>query len=273
MGSQSQRTTEGGSLMTKRTGHRAPAGYRAKDYPPFAVTVDLAIFTIRDGHLQVLLIERADDPYQGCLALPGGFVDIDEDIAVAAARELREETSLDLFHGHLEQLGTYGAPNRDPRMRVVSVAHVAFAPDLPDPVRGSDARAAAWIPVADLLNVGLPETGHPKIRQHLAFDHAEILTDAVRRVQAKLSYTTLATKFVSEPFTLKDLYSVYQIVWGEAGDLMNFRRKVLAVPGFVRPMDETSKGRTGRPAQLFLAGDATEIIPPLTQLYPREVSS
>src|SRR6187551_1053450 len=89
---------------------RAPEGYDPHAYPPFAVTVDLAIFTVRDGDLKVLLIERADDPYAGAWALPGGFVEIDEDIAAAAWRELHEETNIAQFDGHLEQLGTYGTP-------------------------------------------------------------------------------------------------------------------------------------------------------------------
>ena len=92
------------------------------DYPPFAVTVDLAVFTIRDGVFSVLLVERGGEPFAGSWALPGGFVGPDEDAETAAWRELREETGVDRFEGHLEQLRTYSAPDRDPRMRVVSVA-------------------------------------------------------------------------------------------------------------------------------------------------------
>ena len=149
----------------------APAAYDPTAYPPFAVTVDLAIFTVRSGALKVLLIERADDPYAGAWALPGGFVEIDEDIPDAAWRELHEETGIERFAGHLEQLGTYGAPGRDPRMRVVSVAHVAFAPDLPDPEAGSDARVARWFDVDDLDLPGL-QGSHADADVTLAFDHA-----------------------------------------------------------------------------------------------------
>lgn len=156
----------------------APAGYDVSAHPPFAVTVDLTVFTIHDGALSVLLIRRGDDPYAGRWALPGGFVEPDEDAATAAWRELAEETGLERFSGHLEQLATYSAPDRDPRMRVVSIAHLAFAPGLSrrGPTAGSDASAARWWPVEDLGLDGGQEAG-----VELAFDHAEILRDALER--------------------------------------------------------------------------------------------
>lgn len=238
----------------------APAGYDVSAHPPFAVTVDLTVFTIHDGALSVLLIRRGDDPYAGRWALPGGFVELDEDAATAAWRELAEETGLERFSGHLEQLATYSAPDRDPRMRVVSIAHLAFAPGLSrrGPTAGSDASAARWWPVEDLGLDGGQEAG-----VELAFDHAEILRDALERVRSKIEYTTLATQFVDEPFTLADLRRVYAAVWGAAPDLGNFRRKVLSTSGFVVATEQVDEGegRLGRPALLYRRGSATHLQP------------
>ena len=224
------------------------------EHPPFAVAVDLAIFTIREGALAALLVERGSEPYAGSWALPGGFVEPDEDAESAAWRELREETGLDRSAGHLEQLKTYSAPDRDPRMRVVSVAHVAFAPDLPEPGAGSDAANARSWAVEDVLD-------HEQVT--LAFDHGEILADARERIRAKLEYTTLATEFVSEPFTLPDLRRVYTAVWGTPPDLGNFRRKVLGTEGFVVPTESQGSTGGGRQALLYRRGAAKVIQPPM----------
>jgi len=221
------------------------------EHPPFAVTVDLTVFTIRAGALSVLLVRRGEDPYAGSWALPGGFVEPREDAETAARRELTEETGTD-FTGHLEQLKTYSAPDRDPRMRVVSVAHLAFAPDLPEPRAGSDAADARWWAVDDLLADDGPE---------LAFDHDEILRDAIERVRSKLEYTTLATEFVKAPFTLGELRAVYAAVWGNPPDLANFRRKVLATPGFVQSTTGTGGSGVGRPSLLYEAGDGAILQP------------
>ncbi|HWI43556.1 MAG TPA: NUDIX hydrolase [Nocardioides sp.] len=234
------------------------------EHPPFAVAVDLAIFTIRDGALSVLLVERGGDPFKGAWALPGGFVEPDEDAEQAAWRELVEETGVSRFQGHLEQLRTYSAPDRDPRMRVVSVAHVALAPDLPEPTAGTDAADARWWVVDDLIG---SDGSPPEEAPELAFDHRQILLDARERVRAKLEYTTLATEFVSEPFTLPELRRVYAAVWGTPPDLGNFRRKVLGTEGFVVPTDAhgspTEAG--GRRALLYRRGPARAIQPPMVR--------
>jgi 8-oxo-dGTP diphosphatase len=245
------------------------AAYRPGDFPPFAVTVDLAVFTIRAGLLAVLLVQRRDHPYRGYWALPGGFVRASESADEAALRELAEETGVTTFTGHLEQLRTYSDPGRDPRMRVVSVAHVALAPGLPDPRPGGDAEAARWWPVEDLgLEDGAPDA------PLLAFDHSQILANALERVRSKLEYTTLAVSFVAEPFTLADLRRVYAAVWGKAPDLGNFRRKVLGTEGFVveaqRSRDAAAGEAGGRPPLMYRRGDAVILHPPM--LRPQEAS-
>ncbi len=226
----------------------------ASDPSSVALTVDLAIFTIRDWVFSVLLVERGTEPFRGRWALPGGFVQAQESVESAAWRELAAETGLPRFPGHLEQLRTYGDAGRDPRMRAVSVAHVAFAPDLPDPTAGSTTTGARWWPVKDLEHVPL------------AFDHAEILTDAIERVRSKLEYTTLATRFVTEPFSLKDLYRVYQAVWGLSPDLPGFRRKVLSTNGFVVPVPAPSTD----PVLLYRRGSADVLQPAMLRTAPDE---
>ncbi|GAB3498982.1 NUDIX domain-containing protein [Nocardiopsis coralliicola] len=225
------------------------------DRPVDAVwmTVDLAVFTIRGGALCVLLVERGKAPFAGREALPGGFVGAGEAIEAAAARELREETGVEASAFHLEQLGAYGSPDRDPRGRVVTVAYIALAPGLPEPVAGTDASGAHWADVAGLL----------ADERTLAFDHGRVLRDAVERVRGRLEYTTIASVFCTEPFTISELRNVYETVWGEPLDPSNFRRKVLTTEGFVEPTGELSTSGAGRPASLYRAGGARLLTPPL----------
>ncbi len=239
--------------------------YDPSDFPPFAVTVDLVVLTVRRDALYALTVRRGEEPFQGRWALPGGFVRADEDLTTAAARELAEETGLRVNDAdsrptgaHLEQLATYGDPDRDPRMRVVSVAHLVLAPDLPAPTPGGDAGGARWTPVARLL-VGAD--GTPADR--LAFDHTRILTDGVERARSKIEYSSLATAFCPAEFTVGELRRVYEAVWGVALDPRNFHRKVTGTPGFLVPLGGTTTRQGGRPAQLFRAGGATELNPPM----------
>ena len=169
------------------------APYDPGEFPPFAVTVDIAIFTIIDDEFSLLLIQRGGEPFKGAWALPGGFVQPDEDLDAAAARELSEETAIDSA-SHLEQLKTYGAPERDPRMRVVSAAYWAVVPRLGKPSAGSDARHALFVPVRAI------EAG----QYDLAFDHQHIVGDAIER-PAKLEYSAIATGFCDLEFTLSEL--------------------------------------------------------------------
>ncbi|MEU6092239.1 NUDIX domain-containing protein [Streptomyces sp. NPDC047085] len=227
-------------------------GYDKHAYEPFAVTVDLAVLTLREGALHVLLVERGQAPYAGHWALPGGFLLPHESAETAARRELAEETGLDDVSGlHLEQLRTYSEPDRDPRMRVVSVAFTALLPEPPEPRGGGDAAQARWLPY---------DTARP-----LAFDHDRILTDAHERIGDRLENTCVATAFCPPEFTLGELQRVYETVWGTDLDRPNFRRKVLATPGFVEPVPGAARltGGRGKPAALYRAGTATTLHPPL----------
>lgn len=243
-------------------GSQAPEGYDKHAFEPFAVTVDLAVFTVRDGALQILLVQRGQEPYLGRWALPGGFVLPRESAGAAARRELAEETGLSagtVAGLHLEQLRTYSDPDRDPRMRVVSVAYTALVPDLPEPRGGGDAAHARWVPQGRW--------------EPLAFDHDRILADARTRVGAKLEYTSLATSFCPPEFTLGELRRVYETVWGTSLDPANFRRKVLATPGFVAPVPGAARltGGRGKPAALYRAGTASAPHPPLLRPEGRPV--
>lgn len=230
-----------------------PAGYDADHHPRVAVTVDLVVLTLRDGALSVLLIERGEEPFRGALALPGGFVRPDETLDGAAARELAEETGMRDVPGHLEQLRSYGDPHRDPRMRVISVAYLALAPDLPEPAAGTDAAAAYWVPVERAT------------REQLAFDHARILADGIERARSKLEYTALGTAFCPPEFTVADLRGVYEAVWGGRLDPRNFHRKVTSTPGLLVDTGRTRAEGRGRPATLYRPGPARSLQPPFTR--------
>jgi len=228
----------------------APPDYRASDYPPFAVTVDIVVLTLQERALQVLLIRRGTAPYEGRWALPGGFVQADESLDDAAARELREETGVDAA-AHLEQFGSYGDPERDPRMRVVSIGYLAVLREVGKLQAGSDAAATELVPVADVLG---------GIEYDLAFDHRRILDDGVAVMREQLERTSLATAFVGPEFTLADLRSVYESAWGQPLDAANFRRKMLSTEGLIRSTGtvRTPSGEGGKPAEVFTAPDEVQ---------------
>ena len=235
--------------------------YHPDEYPPVAVTVDVAVFTIRDDALQVLLIERGGEPFLGALALPGGFVRPDEDLDQAAARELAEETGLRAGAWHLEQLASYGAPDRDPRMRVVTVAYWAICADLPAVRGGGDAVATTVMPVEQI------ERGEVR----LAFDHGRLVRDAVERTRSTLESTTLAAKFCPPAFTIGQLRRVYEAVWNTRLDPGNFQRKVQESGAFTKHVAAVagSPSRRGRPASLWAVSDSTGADDPLAMPLAR----
>lgn len=203
-------------------------------YPTYAVTTDIILFTIRDERLKLLLIRRGGAPFQGQWALPGGFVNPEEALEAAALRELAEETNVrDVY---LEQLYTFGAPGRDPRGRIVTVAYFALMPS--DGMRlsaATDAEAVGWFALDDL--------------PPLAFDHAEIVEMAHQRLVAKLDYSTLAFQFLPTTFTLSEVQQVYETILGHDLDKRNFRKWALALD----QLEETGEMRSGahRPARLY----------------------
>ncbi len=204
-------------------------------YPHPAVTTDVVVFTIRDRRLKLLLIERGGEPFRGMWALPGGFLDIDEDLEACAKRELEEETGVSGVY--LEQLYTFGQPDRDPRERVISIAYYALVPsDRLQVKAASDASDAKWFALDEM-----PE---------LAFDHNQIIKQAHGRLVAKLDYSTIAFQFMAETFTLSELQAVYQTLLDEELDKRNFRKWILAL----EQVEETGElRRTGnhRPARMY----------------------
>jgi len=219
----------------------------------YAVAVDLTVLTVRDGNLCVLLVKRGVLPFKGRWALPGGFVLSSEDLRDAALRELTEETGITALPVHMEQLATYGQPGRDPRGRVISVVYLALVPDLPEPEAGSDAADASWHAVHDILT-------RPR---RLAFDHHEILTDAVERARSKLEYSPIGTAFCRGSFTINELRQVYETVWGCDLDPRNFHRKITSTAAFVEPTGDRTTRQGGRPAALYRVGSARLLHPPL----------
>jgi 8-oxo-dGTP diphosphatase len=229
------------------------------EFPPFYVTCDLVVLSVRDGALHVLLVRRLGQPFAGRLALPGGFVEIDENLEDAAYRELGEEAGVGRDDVILEQLAAYGEPERDPRNRVVSVAWLALGADLPEPTAGSDAADARWVPVATALGSG--EAGG--MAERLAFDHHQILADGVERARAKLEDTGFAAALCGEVFTVADLHAVYEAVWGIELDKGNFHRKVTGVEGFLTPTGEVREGGRGRPARVYRGNPRATLSPPI----------
>jgi 8-oxo-dGTP diphosphatase len=209
--------------------------YDPTKYDRPSVTVDVVIFSLWEDELRVLLVQRGQWPFEGFWAIPGGFVKMDEPLVEAARRELREETGVtDVF---LEQLYTFGDPERDPRTRVISVAYFAVvSADRLTPRAGTDAADVRWWPISALPG-------------ELAFDHDEIVAYALTRLRYKIEYTAVAFEILPEEFTLADLQAAYETILGEELDKANFRKK-LARADVVEPTGHYRQ-TGGRPAELY----------------------
>ncbi len=205
------------------------------EFPHPAITTDIVLFTIRDKQLKLLLVRRGSEPFKGTWALPGGFMQIDEDLESSARRELAEETGIEGVY--LEQLYTFGAVDRDPRERVVTVAYYALAASDQMVLRAAtDAEAVDWFDMDTL-----PE---------LAFDHRQIVAMAHKRLVAKLDYSTIAFQFMPQEFTLSELQDVYEIILREELDRRNFRKWILALEQIEETGREKRQG-AHRPAKLY----------------------
>ena len=238
--------------MAKNSGEQARPRATEDDFTLFAVTVDVILTTILRGELRVLLIQRGAPPHEGQWALPGGRVKEAEPLAAAAERIAHEVTGFARPPRHLEQLGAYGDPGRDPRMRVVTVAYWAIAPLSPPSAfdrmpNASGAAYAEFVPLAEIESR----------RIRLAFDHGRIVADALEWARSSLETTTVARRFCPREFTISQLREVYEAVWGARLDAANFQRRVLRSDGFIAPLDKWRRtaGRGGRPARLWEAED------------------
>jgi len=199
------------------------------------LTVDCVVFGLDDADLRVLLVERANPPFRGMWALPGGYVTVGEDLEAAARRELREETGLDRVF--LEQLYTFGAPGRDPRGHTVTVAWFALVKLADHAVRAAtDARDAAWFPVSDL--------------PPLAFDHGGILEVALARLKGKVRYQPIGFELLEERFTLTQLQRMYEAILERPLDKRNFRKKVLSLD-LLEELPEVQRDVAHRAARLY----------------------
>ncbi len=203
-----------------------------------SVAVDVAIFTLLDNDLKVLLVRRGSAPYKGMWAIPGGFIGLNESLEDSARRKLEEETGVTDQDVYLEQLYTFGDVERDPRTRVISITYFALVqPERLEPHPGADTTEASWHSMYDL--------------PHLAFDHRTILDYGLKRLRYKLEYSAVAFELMPDEFTLGELQQAYMVILNDHTlDKANFRKKLHHEPPIVEPTGECRKTK-GRPAALY----------------------
>lgn len=199
------------------------------------LAVDAVVFGYESNRLSVLLIRRKFEPFKGSWALPGGFVKNEEALEEAVERELEEETGVEI--DYLEQLYTFGSPDRDPRGRLVSIAYYGLVrPDKFSVAASTDAQDAAWFDVKDLPS--------------LSFDHQEIVSVALERLRAKVTYEPIGFELLESKFLFGDLENLYMTILDRTVDRRNFRKKMLGLNILDQLDEKVSEGR-GRPAHLF----------------------
>lgn len=218
--------------------------YNVDQYPPMFCTVDIALFSIIDNELGVMLIKRAEEPFKDHWALPGGYIEVsaDQDALDAAKRELKEETNLDNIY--LEQLYTFTKKGRDPRegfankpCRIFSVAHFALIDHLKvKAIAGSDAKEVGWFKISELPD--------------LSFDHKDIIETAVNRIRNKINYTNVGFELVPKEFTIPELRFVFEQVLGRTLNATNFRTKLLKLDVLIDTGKKKIEGR-GQPAPIY----------------------
>ena len=227
----------------------AAKGGKLTDYPRPSVAVDVVALTVVDGSLRVALYRRTGEPQTGTCALPGGFVHIDESLDDAAARLLASKAGF--THVFLEQLYTFGDVHRDPRGRVIAVSYYALV----DATRFAKLTDNA---LAATLRVPWPgETGGPvdvldekRATLALAFDHADILGLAVKRLRGKLDYTPVGFQLLPPEFTLRQLQEIHEAVRGEELNKDSFRRRMLT-SGLLEATGARERDVSYRPAELY----------------------
>lgn len=200
-----------------------------------SVTVDIVIFTIKSDDLQVLLIKRKNPPYKDSWAIPGGFIHVRETLDEAALRELNEETGVSDVY--LEQLYTFGTPDRDPRKRVITVAYYSLiSAEKLIPGSGSDGEEVEWFNIKNL--------------PALAFDHSEIIDSALERLRLKLNYTNVGFQLLPDEFTLTELQKVYEVILDKSLDKRNFRKRIMSM-NILQETNKTKMEGYHRPAKLY----------------------
>lgn len=191
------------------------------------------IFGFDGSELQVLLIERGIEPFKGKWAFPGGFLNMDETAGEGALRELKEETGLE--NAYIEQFNTYSDPGRDPRERVITIAHYALV-RIQEVKGGDDAAKAQWFPIDDV--------------PQLAFDHDKILRDAMRKLRERIHFEPIGFELLPEKFTMRDLQILYESILGVKFDRRNFAKKMMHYE-LLNQLDETVRPTAKRDALLY----------------------